>query len=206
MGVILAITLILLAYLGSFLPMRKSSAFIRGMRAVETLSAKGKLTPELFEKIMSNSLLAPSPIGQEELIRQTTGMVVDLVQGGGDNSERLINFAESFYTPIIERGRGMSFVQNLYVLGLMHQAALMETRNGWHLAAAQRYFEEGLRLSPDRPQFLYGLFDVYRLKGDFGRAREVGEKIFTLWPWDERVAKILVELPENIENNSKVGN
>jgi tetratricopeptide (TPR) repeat protein len=194
-GVILAVTLLIIAYLGSYLPMRKSTAFIRGMRAVEAISANGKLTPELFENIMTASLLAPSPIGQEELVRQATGMVMDLVQRGIDEPERMVNFAESFYTPIVERGRGMSFSQDLYVLGLVHQAALMGTRDGRHLAAAIAYFEEGLRLSPDRPQFLYGLFDAYRLAGDFDRARETGEKIISLWPADVRVTRILGELP-----------
>ncbi len=196
-GVTLAAMLVALAYLGSFLPMRKSAAFIRGMRAVETISANDKLTPELFESIMSGPLLAPSPIGQEELVRQATGMVLDLIQGGTAEPERLVNFAESFYTPIIERGRGMSFSQDLYVLGLMHQAALMKTRDGRHLAATIAYFEKGLRLSPDRPQFLYGLFDAYRLVGDFEKAREVGERIANNWSSDERVQGVLEELPES---------
>jgi hypothetical protein len=51
-------------------------------------------------------------------------------------------------------------------------------------------------LSPNRPQFLYGLFDFYRMTGNFARAREVGEKILALWPEDELARKILKDLPE----------
>lgn len=197
-GIILATALLLIAYLGSFLPMRKSTAFIRGMHKMEAASQNKKLTPELFEKTMTNSLLAPSPIGQEELVRQTTGMVLGIIQEGASpgDVERLVGFAESFYTPIVERGRGMSFSQDLYVLGLMHQAAAIKTQDSRYLVASRAYFEEGLRLSPKRPQFLYGLFDIYRLAGDFGRAREIGERILSLWPEDERVAAILANLPQ----------
>lgn len=195
-GLIIAVTLLLLAYLGSFLPMRKSAAFIRGLRTVEAAAAAGEITPDLFERIMFQPLIAPSPIGQEELVRQATGMVLDVIQqsGGPEGVERLINFAESFYTPIIERGRGTSFSQSLYVLGLMHQTAAVKTRDGRYLAVAQAYFEEGLRRGPDRPQFLYGLLDLYRMTGDFDRAREAGERILALWPSDERVRKALEEL------------
>lgn len=195
-GVILAVTLLFVAYLGSYFPMRKSIAFIRGMRELEKTSAGGKLTPELFENIMTAPLLAPSPIGQEELVRQATGMVLDIIQQDlkPGEVERLVDFAESFYNPIIERGRGMSFNQDLYILGTIHQAALMKTRDGRHLAATIAYFEKGLSFSPNRPQFLYGLFDAYRLAGDSGKARKVGEKILANWPGDERVAKIMAEL------------
>lgn len=178
--------------------MIKSAAFISNMREVEAISGSGKITPEIFENVMTKSLLAPSPIGQEEIVRQTTGIVLDIIQQGSSPSdiEKLVNFVESFYNPIIERGRGMSFSQNLYILGLMHQAALMRTRDVRYLAAAQAYFEEGFRLAPRRPQFLYGLFDIYRIEGNFNKAREIGNKILELWPEDDRVSKILEELPE----------
>jgi hypothetical protein len=196
-GIILATTLVVFAYLCSFLPLTKSTALIRSMRAAEAFFAEGKLTPAVFEDIMSRPLLAPSPIGQEEAVRQVTGMILDMIRqiNNPGDVERLINFAESFYTPIIERGRGMSFSQDLYVLGFAHQAAAIQTRDGRYLAFARKYFEEGLRRGPNRPQFLYGLFDVYRMQGDIRRAREIGEKIISLWPGDERVARMLKELP-----------
>lgn len=198
-AVILAVTLLVLAYLGSFLPMRKSTAFVRGIRAIDVIFASDKFTSELFENIMSKSLLMPSPIGQEEIVRQVTNIALDIIQqssGKPKNAESLVNFAESFYAPIIRRGRGMSFSQNLYVLGLMHRAALMQTRDGRHLAANIAYYEEGLRLSPNRPQFLYGLFDAYRLAGDFEKARKIGEKIVANWPTDKKVAELTADLPQ----------
>lgn len=189
-----AAALVVFAYIGSFLPWRKSEMFTRGMRASEALVKDGKISAADFEKLMSPALLAPSPIGQEELVRQTAWLARDLIAGGLVAPGDLVNFVESFYAPIIKRGRVASIGQSLYALGWLHYSALMKTGDIRYLAVVISYLEDGLIVSPNRPQFLYGLFDAYRLAGDLKRAKEVGEKIVSLWPMDEKVAAILKEL------------
>jgi len=39
-----------------------------------------------------------------------------------------------------------------------------------------------VKLSPDRPQFLFALFDLYRASGRKEDAARVGEKIMKFWP------------------------
>ena len=60
----------------------------------------------------------------------------------------------------------MSFGQDLYLLGAINETAYAHTGNPAYLAAAQRYYEEGVAMGPNRPQSLYGLFDVYRAEGN----------------------------------------
>ena len=53
---------------------------------------------------------------------------------------------------------------------------------------AQKYYEEGVALGPNRPQTLYGLFDVYRAEGNVASTTAIGEKILSNWPTDTSIA------------------
>ena len=90
----------------------------------------------------------------------------------------------------------MSFEQDLFIVGTMNEIAYLKTQDQKYLEGAQRYFEEGHELGPERPQFLYSLLDVYRLKKDIPRAIEVAQKILTLWPNDERLKNMLTPVTE----------
>ena len=58
----------------------------------------------------------------------------------------------------------MSFGQDLYLMGAINETAYAHTGNPAYLAAAQKYYEEGVALGPNRPQSLYGLFDCIARK------------------------------------------
>ncbi|MBI4094319.1 MAG: O-antigen ligase family protein [Candidatus Liptonbacteria bacterium] len=173
-------------YYGSYLPMRKGQLFIGA------LQSQGAETVEAFVAGFAPALAFPSPVGQEEIVRNTGNHVVGLIQrtDSPEAARKLMEFAESNFAQILASGKGMSFTQNYFLLGNMHRSALPLTQDRADLEAAKRYYLEGLKLSPTRPQFLYGLFDAFILDRDKENARAFGEKILQYWPTDDRVAEL----------------
>jgi hypothetical protein len=183
----IAVTAALLgvAYYGNFLPMRKSQAFIATLRNTGSARSLQEFLG-MFQQVFD----MPSPIGQEELVRNFAGTAVGIVNGNlpPQAIQTIIQFVEDSFAPIMTQGRGMSYTQNLYTLGNLHQAAFIKTHDPQYLARARIYYEEGLKLAPRRPQFLYGLLDVYRLQGDPEGVRNISKTILSLWD-DPRVKK-----------------
>lgn len=182
--------LVAIAYIGSYLPYQKSSGFISSMQLFGTVRSWDDL-----QAIMAAPLDAPSPIGQEELVRNSSNVIVNLVRAvGGPNKIDIIHramvFMGNYYGPILAKGRGLNFTQNLYVFSSLNEEAYVATNDPAYLAAAEKYLTEGLSLSPNRPQFLYGLFDVYRLEHNRAAAERTREKILELWPNDQQVRGI----------------
>jgi len=199
-AVLAAAFILSVAYYGTYLPMRKSQIFIstlKGLRSAKTI--------EDLVRALSVPLDAPSPIGQEELVRNTSNIFLNLVQQNDkpDVVSASINFVENHYRPIIDRGRGMSFEQNLYILGVINETAFIKTKEIRYLEAAKNYYIQGSRLGPKRPQFLYGLFDIYRAVGDVENTKKIGEQILSQWPDDERTSKGLSDFLGKTLTNSK---
>jgi hypothetical protein len=185
------IFILYIAYYGSFLPLRKSQAFIKTLKGLQTIHSYDE-----FEKAFSVPLDIPSPIGQEELVRNTNNIVLNLLQRGGGNPElviSLVDFIERYYKPILERGRGMSFEQNLYVLGAINELAFFQTKQTKYLLAAENHYSQGLELGPRRPQFLYGMFDIYRIEGNVPQAKAIADRILKQWPNDTRTRDALAD-------------
>lgn len=192
-AVVSSLALLWAIYYGSYLPFKKSQSFIDVLRNMANMTSI-----EEIESSFSAVFAVPSPIGQEELVRHFANIALQTAQQSGrDNPEltkRLVAYLENAYDPIIGRGRGMSFNQNLFLLGAINHVAFVQTQEKVYLDRAIELFEEGRSRSPHRPQFLYQLFDVYRLAGDQEKASEVGEKIIELWPNDTRIKSQLDEL------------
>ncbi len=197
---VLSLLLLGIAYYGSYLPLRKAQAF------VAMLASKNQFASfEELKETFLRPLELPSPIGEEELIRNTANSIMRFVQGNGDPSVigPLVAFAEELYRPIMERGRGMSFGQNLYLLGAMNEIALVKTQDPKYLAAAKKYFSLGLELGPKRPQSLYGMFDIYRFEGNVDGVKTIAEQILTQWPNDEKTKNALAEFLQKALTGSK---
>lgn len=174
------------AVYGSYLPMRKAQMFIGTLQSFQTQPVNSLKD---LEDRLSVPLDYPSPIGQEELVRNTANSVLSFVQRGTDatSTAELISYLRKYYDPIIARGKGMSFEQDLYLLGAINEVAYTKTGDRTYLQAAAQYYSEGVRLGPNRPQPLYGLFDVYRFAGDATDTVAVAQRILTLWPTDQNV-------------------
>ena len=186
-AVIIAVVILGISVYGSYLPLRKAQSYIGALQSFQTQpptslqDLEGRLTP---------ALNSPSPIGQEEIVRNTANSVLGLLQQGGldaTDTAALVGFLNSYYDPILQAGKGMSFGQDLYLEGAVNEVAFSGTGDPTYLEAAQQYYEEGEQLGPNRPQPLYGLFDVYRAEGNVTGTIEIANKILANWPSDTSV-------------------
>lgn len=199
-AVLAILILILVAYYGSYLPLQKSRGFILAMRSLGP-------SPTLadFEKIFSRVLDTPSPIGQEELVRQVGSIVLNIVQQNNDPQaiKKVIALTDKYYEPIIRRNRGMSFSQNLYILGSINELAFLKTREPAYFNSAKNYFLKAVEFGPNRPQALYGAFDIFRLEGNIEGVKKTADKILEQWPSDEKTRALLAEFTKQADERQK---
>jgi len=183
---------------GSYLPVRKAQIFISTLQELQT---KPVTSLDELKSRLSAPLDYPSPIGQEELVRNMANSVLAFVQRGADptSTSELIGFLDSYYDPIISRGKGMSFGQDVYLLGMINELAFAHTGDGKYMDAAKKYYVEANQLGPDRPQPLYGLFDVYRTMGDVPDTQMVVDKILANWPDDQGVRAALAQFLNTVK-------
>jgi hypothetical protein len=189
-AIVVSILILGAAVFGSYLPMRKAEIFIATLQGLQE-SPVNSLSE--LESRLAVPLDYPSPIGQEELVRNTANNILGFIsQGtGATTTAVLVSFLDHYYAPIIDRGKGMSFGQDLYLMGAINEMAYVHTGDSAYLEDSQKYYEEGVALGPNRPQALYGLFDVYRAEDNVASATVVGERILSNWPSDASVAQSL---------------
>ena len=183
-----SILLVVIAYYGSYLPLKKSGLHIKATRDLS-----GTLSVGDFQDRLSIALNAPSPIGREELVRQAASMSLNIlknVQGQPMVVSSLVSFVEKNYEPLIARGHGLSFGQDIYLLGVINEVAFLNTNDPKYLESAKRYFLTALEIGPTRTQPLYGLFDVYRAEGNLEELKKIVDQILEQWPDDENVRRI----------------
>jgi hypothetical protein len=182
-AVLVAAFILSIAYYGTYLPLHKSQSFIVALRSLRP----GQQVQD-FEDTMSAVFEIPSPVGQEELVRNTANIVLNIIQQTNDPKiiSRAIAFIENHYQPIIDRDRGMSFEQNLFILGTINEIAFSKTRDVRFLEKSAKFYARGLELGPKRPQFLYGMFDIHRITGNVDGAKKIAAQILDQWPWDAR--------------------
>jgi hypothetical protein len=193
---VVAVALLAVAYYGSYLPLRKAQMFIATLQSLQTSPATSL---QDLEGRLSIPLESASPIGQEELVRNTANSVLNFVQQSPDTTSTvaLVNFLMHYYDPILTRGTGMSFGQNLYLVGAIHEVAFAKTHVSQFMATAQKYYEEGHALGPNRPQPLYGLFDVYRAAGNVPSTTMVADTILKNWPTDGGIRQAMSQFLGN---------
>ena len=179
-AVAVSIAILSIAYYGEYLPLRKAQMFIATLQSLQS-TPPSSLND--LETRLSVPLDYPSPIGQEELVRNTANSVLNFVQQSPNatSTDALVNYLMSYYTPILDRGRGMSFGQDLYLVGAVNEIAFSKTGQTNFLSTAQQSYEEGQILGPNRPQPLYGLFDIYRAEGNVASATAVANTIISNW-------------------------
>ncbi len=209
-AVVLTVAILAIMWWGSYAPMRKAEMFISTLQGLQSTPASSL---QDLENRLSAPLDAPSPIGQEELVRNMANNILSFVQRSNDASTTadLIAFLHGYYDPILTSGKGMSFGQDLYLMGATEEAAFVRTGNPQYLMDAQKYYETAVQLGPNRPQALYGLFDVYRFEGNVQGAVSIAQKITTLWPTDTNIQQGLaafmaqVQQQEKLQQGQKVG-
>jgi tetratricopeptide (TPR) repeat protein len=180
-------------FYGSYLPYKKSKTFIDSLNQLKTTQIKSF---EQLDNIVSSSLKINSPIGQEELVRQFLGIFTGFISQN-ENPEVidvLVKYIKTYSDPILNRGKGLSFNQDLYLATNLYLNAYEKTKDQKYLDEAKKYAELSYSLGPKRPQVLYSLFDIYRLENNMEKAKEIGNQILTYWPDDENVKEAYDEL------------
>jgi len=192
LAIIIVAAIFGIAIYGSYLPMRKAQMFIATLQGLQTPQGQATSLQDLENKL-SAPLDYPSPIGQEELVRNMANSILSFVQQSKDASSTaaLISYLNSYYDPILNQGKGMSFGQDLYLEGAINEIAFANTGDPAYLAAAQKWYQEGVTLGPNRPQVLYGLFDVYRAENDTTDTIAVGTTIMRNWPTDTNIQQAM---------------
>jgi hypothetical protein len=172
--------------------MRKAQMFIATLQGLQTPQGQATSLQDLENKL-SAPLDEPSPIGQEELVRNMANSILSFVQQSKDatSTAALIGYLNSYYDPILNQGKGMSFGQDLYLEGAINEIAFANIGNPTYLATAQKWYQEGQALGPNRPQSLYGLFDVYRTENDTTGTIAVGTTIMRNWPTDTNIKQAM---------------
>ncbi len=158
-----------------------------------------------LRKAIIPALELSSPIGQPELVRNLANSLMSVVRNT-DNPELIdacLKFLAEYYNPIIEKGRGMSFGQDLYIIGVIHEISAIQSKNPTYLDVAEQAFLSGTEASPNRPQYLYGLMDVYRFKQDGDRFKSVADKILENWPNDQKTKKLVEDIVVAVPRSGK---
>lgn len=200
-AVALALAILAIAYYGSYRPLRKAQMFIATLQGMQT-TAPTSLND--LETRLSTPLDYSAPIGQEELVRNTANSVLNFVQQSPNatSTDALVSFMMGYYDPILAQGRGMSFGQDLYLVGAVNEIAFARTGQANFLNAAQQYYEEGNALGPNRPQPLYGLFDVYRTEGNIASTTAIANKIISNWPSDQSIKQALAQFLVSVQTHA----
>lgn len=187
-GFVATIAILLIAYFGNYLPLRKSQAFIEASQ--KSASAQSL---DSFTAIMSVPLDSYAPMGQEELVRNTANNLLNVVRAvpSPQLSVAIFNYITRYYEPIIARKGGMSYIQDLYIMGVFNQTVYQKTGDPEYLEASRAYFRTALELGPNRPQPLYGIFDSYRFEKNNVELIKAGEQILSIWPEDESVRAVV---------------
>lgn len=176
---------------GNYLPWAKSVAYV-----VASQNAGNAKSLDELKKIIEPALDMGSPVGQPELVRNMANSLMYTIRNSQDHNliDATMQFLDKYMGPTVERGRGMSYGQDMYIWGIMNETAAVQSRNSAYADIAQDTFSKCVSLAPDRPQCLYGLMDIYRIKGEKEKLKGVAEKVLQNWPNDERTAGILAGL------------
>lgn len=179
------------AYYGSYMPLKKSKLYINTfdqMQAVRSLNE--------FKAVYDPVINYPSPVGQDEIMANYLNMVAQTMGRIEDEKtlRALMEYVEPQMRPILEKGTGLNFSQNLYNIGTVYKVAGIKLNDEKYYTEAIRVFELGMEASPRRPLFLYGMFELYYAKRDAKKTKEIGEIILKYYPQEQKIKELLDKL------------
>ena len=187
------IIILIAMYLGAYLPLKKSQRYIGAILAFQSNKIRSL---QDFNATFDSVLNFYSPIGQDETISYYFGILANVISHQ-DNKEMILALterAEDLMEPVIKAGKGFGYSQNLYNFAVFYKIAALKLESDVYLQKSIDLFNEGLKNSPGRYIFLEGLFDLYRIKGDTAKMKEIGGTILKHWPDKENVKQALETL------------
>lgn len=192
-ALVISIGVVVGAYFGSYLPLRKSQMFIETHMNAPKVRSLQDFTA-MFDKVLGFY----SPVGQDEIVANYLGTVNGII--GQQSEEKIIRAlvlqAEAYTRPIIESEKGLNLSQTMVSMGMVYKTAAGKLNDRAYFEKAVKVFENGLSYSPHRPIFLYNLFELYYAVGDKENTKKIGERILMDWPQEEKVRDIMKALKE----------
>ncbi len=185
LGIVLAV--LSLVY-GAFLPFRKAQLFIAVMQQAYQSQTIGD-----YEATYNKALGFYSPVGQAEDVRFLLSQISSVIvaKPPQDVSDALVRYADQISRVNAPGQQGLNYTQELVTLATIHEANFHNYHEQNDYNVALSLYEKGLQLSSKRPQFLYGLFQLYMDAGDTANEKAIGEKILSLWPTDTKIEGIV---------------
>ena len=183
-----------LLYLSAYLPYVKGSLYISALSEVQSATTlQDFITP--FETAFNFW----SPIGEPEEVRffanNTLGMLTNQKQQLPETvATALVDYTVQKLNSNPLGAKGLNYSQSILIEASILSAYGQEYKQASALQKAEELYQEGLQLSPKRPQFLYGLFSLYLAEGNAAAAKPIGEEILKYWPDDQNVAGIVGKL------------
>lgn len=179
-------------YFGAYLPLRKSQILILTLQRVNVIKSV-----EEFEGFFSSAIDFYSPIGQSETVKHSVNTVFNLLNQNNsvEIADTLLKFTSRYTDSQIKNKQGDGLHQLFYILGDLYKTNAFKYKNSDYLNKAQFFYEEGQKLGPKRPQFLYGLLQVYLQKRDVLKANEITTSLLNYWPKDKDLQNSLKNEP-----------
>ncbi len=189
--VIICASVIVLLYYGAYLPLRKGQLYIGALKEMSSKQAKSvKDLNDIFKKVFDFY----SPVGNNEAIAAYLGVMLNIISQQDNKAvvDAIINDVEQNSGPVLEAPeKAFNYWQSVYTMGLIYRVAAMKFNDENYYQKALQTFKEGLKYSSNRPNLLYGLFDLYFARGDKEKAKEIGQIILKYWPKDNEVKKVI---------------
>jgi len=175
---------------GAALPWFKARSYIDTL----TMLQSGRITSvDQFERYFGGVLDYYSPIGQEEVVKFLSSDISSMMLGEANETGKIGQVAPmlvDFISPYL-------FKNN--VIHLIFGAEAYKTL--WRFSGNENYFKKSedyyfklYAIGPKLPPVVYGIYDLYGLKGDKEKVKKFGSEILNYWPDDASVRKIVSSL------------
>ncbi len=160
-------------YLGALSPFVRGQAYISASRSLSSIN-----TVQEFENQFERSLVFPSPIGKEEIVKFLGNDILSLVSRS-DQPEAVARELTRFIEPHLFKNN----VRHLLIGGQLY-FVLWQNYGGNEndLATAERYFGKALAIGPKLPPVLFSIRDFYRASDQNEKADEIDALILQYWP------------------------
>jgi len=181
-------------YFGAYLPYKKANAFIGKIRLLQSVKSIDEL------KFHFNEVLGMgSPVAQDEIVTFTLDQLSNVIREDLPEAinRSITDYTEEVASSVLENPRSAELTKTYLKMGIIYQKNWLFYKDPVFAAKAEDMYLKGLAISPNRPQFLYGLFDLYLSGRRMEEAKSVGEKILGFWPNDslmEEKLRILTAL------------
>lgn len=180
--IVIIIVIVLFAiYFGSLLPLVKSRHFIAALRSISSIK-----TIDQFKMNFDRAFKFYSPVGDEEIAKFLSNDILQMISQQ-NQSEAVSRMLVDYIEPYLFQND----VRHLMGAARMYEVLWGKYGREEDFQKAENYFQKAFAIGPKLPPVLYGMLDLYRLKGNTENMKKIGEEILKYWPDDENVRKTI---------------